>query len=203
MAGCSATPTSPTDGPATPLALALDPARWQTISEPSPYRLVSDGAALAFEFPESGSIHYLFTDTPTPQLRGTLDVTVRVVTVGPVVFDSLDPVTATCSIPPSTRPLIWANGNGSGDFDRWWSNKVAFVLADGGTTLSVPLQPGEWSSVNGRIGDADAETRYGFSKAILNVTRLGLTFGGGCSFGHGIKIRGGAAQFVLAGFAVR
>lgn len=52
-------------------------------------------------------------------------------------------------------------------------------------------------------GNADSETRYAFERALLNVTRLGITFGGGCSFGHGINISGGPASFALTAFVIR
>jgi len=77
------------------------------------------------------------------------------------------------------------------------------ALASGSTTITVPLSPESWSSVNGRFGNADSEARFGFDKAILNVTRLGLTFGGGCSFGHGINLLGGRAEFALVEYAIR
>ena len=148
-------------------------------------------------------MHYLFTASPLAEIRGTVAVTLRVATTGPVVFNSLDPVSVSCSIPPSVRPFFWANQNGNGQYDRWWSNPRAFPLASGTTTIAVPLTPESWSSVNGRFGNADSEARFGFDKALLNVTRLGLTFGGGCSFGHGINVRGGRADFFLTEYAIR
>jgi hypothetical protein len=33
--------------------------------------------------------------------------------------------------------------------------------------------------------------------------RIGLTFGGGCFFGHGVFIDGGPAQFILTNYAVQ
>lgn len=72
-----------------------------------------------------------------------------------------------------------------------------------GATIGVPLQPEHWSSVDGKFGNTDAETRFGFEKALLNVTRLGVTFGGGCSFGHGIRVSGGTAKFTLTQYAIR
>ena len=90
-----------------------------------------------------------------------------------------------------------------GAYDRWWSNPRAYALAPGSATISVPVQAEYWSSVNRRFGNAYGETRFNFEKALLNVTRLGLTFGGGCSFGHGIRIRGGTARFVLTEYAIR
>lgn len=199
-AACGSGPTTPT-GPPTALNVPLASAAWQTISDPEPYPLRNEGAALVFDFPASGSMHYLFTPSAVAALRGTLVVTLQVTTTGPVVFQPLD--TSSCNLPPSARPFLWANDNGSGSFDRWWSNPRAYALAAGGATITVPLQPEHWSSVDGRFGNADAETRFGFEKALLNITRIGLTFGGGCSFGHGIRVSGGAATFALSEYAIR
>ena len=199
---CARGPTAPS-GPPTVLSVALGSAAWETISDPQPFPIANDGANLVFDFPTTGSMHYLFTPSTLSMLRGTLAVTLQVSTNGPVLFESLDPQSATCSIPSSVRPFFWSNDNGNGAYDRWWSNPRAYALAQGSATISVPLQAEHWSSVNGRFGNADGETLFNFEKALLNVTRLGLTFGGGCSFGHGIRIRGGTARFVLSEYAIR
>ncbi len=201
-AACAAGPTAPS-GPPTLLSVALNREAWETISDPQPFPIGNDAPHLVFDFPTSGSMHYLFTPSTLSMLRGTLVVTLQVSTNGPVLFESLDPQSATCAIPPSVRPFFWANDNGNGAYDRWWSNPRAYVLAQGSATISVLLQAEHWSSVNGRFGSADGETRFNFEKALLNVTRLGLTFGGGCSFGHGIRISGGSARFMLSEYAIR
>ncbi len=105
-----------------------------------PYPLSNNDAGnLAFEFPASGSMHYLFTPSILSSIRGTPAVTVRVTTTGPVIFNSLDPLSASCSIPASVRPFFWSNQNGNGSYDRWWSNPRAFSLASGAGTIAVPL----------------------------------------------------------------
>jgi hypothetical protein len=193
---------SPTAPSPTPIALSLQASAWQTISEPQPFPLANDGAALTLEFPSSGSMNYLFTASPMKIVHGTLSVSVRVTTSGPVVFNSLDPQTAACAIPSSVRPFLWANDNGNGDYDRWWSNQQAFTLAAGTGTISVLLTADAWSSVNGKIGNADGPTRFAFDKALLNVSRFGVTFGGGCSFGHGINVSGGTATFAVTDYRI-
>jgi len=205
LAGCSAgSPTSPSALPPTPLTLSLQSSLWQTIGTPDPFPLSTNSAAqLEFGFPVAGSMHYLYSPSALTTLRGSVVVSLRVMTSGPVVFNSLDPITSACTIPPSVRPFLWANNNGNGAYDRWWSNPQSFLLADGSATITVPLSPGSWSSVNGQFGDADSVARFNFDKALLNVSRLGVTFGGGCSFGHGINVRGGSATFQLTGFAIR
>ena len=194
---------SPTAPSATPATLSLQSSAWQTISEPPPFPLANDGGALTFNFPASGSINYLFTASPLKIVRGTLSVSVRVTTTGPVVFNSLDQQSPSCSIPSSVRPFIWANNNGNGDYDRWWSNPRAYTLAAGTATITVPLTADAWSSVNGRTGNADAPTTFAFDTALLNVSRLGVTFGGGCSFGHGINVSGGAASFAITEYRIQ
>jgi hypothetical protein len=183
----------------------LQGSAWETIADPQlpPFPLVNASGALMFQFPAAndGSIHYLYTSSPLTAIHGTLTVTLRVDSQGPVVFNSLDQ--SGCGIPPSVRPLIWANNNGGGDYDRWWSNPSSFTLAAGATTISVPLKPANWSSVNGRYGNADAQVQFAFEKALLNVSRLGLTFGGGCSFGHGVNVSGGVATFALTDYRVQ
>ena len=141
---CAGSPTEPSP---TPVTLALDAASWQTISDPQPYPLANQGPALLFEFPSAGSIEYLFAPSPLAAIHGTLAVSFTITTKGGVVFNSLDPQTSSCTIPSSVRPFIWANDNGNGSYDRWWSNPRSVTLAAGNGTLSVPLKPENWSSV--------------------------------------------------------
>lgn len=199
-AACSGTPTQPSP---TPLTVPLASSAWETISDPQPFPLSNEAGNLVFDFPSSGSMHYLYTPSALQTLRGTIVVSLQVATTGPVLFNSLDPQSGTCTIPPSVRPFFWANNNGFGPYDRWWSNPRAYALAAGTTTISVPLEAQNWSSVNGRYGNADSETKFSFDRALLNVTRIGLTFGGGCSFGHGINVQGGAARFTLSAYSVQ
>lgn len=200
---CSGSPTEPTLPP-TPLTLSLASEAWTTLSDPQPFPLANNESRdLVFDFPAVGSMNYLFTPSTLAAIRGTLVVSLSITASGSPIFNSLDAIAGGCTIPASVRPFLWANENGNDAYDRWWSNPRSHSLAGGTATISVPLQAEFWSSVNGRIGSADTSTRYSFDKALLNVTRLGLTFGGGCSFGHGINVRGGSAQFQLTRYAIQ
>ena len=200
IAACKGSPSEPSPAPIT---IPLQSSAWETISDPQPVTLANDGAALTFEFPSSGSINYLFTAASIPNLHGTLSVSVRVATSGPVIFNSLDPQTASCTIPSSVRPFLWANNNGNGESDRWWSNPRAIALAAGTHTINVPLTADAWSNVNGRFANADGPATVAFGRALLNISRLGLTFGGGCSFGHGVNVPNGTATFAITEYSVR
>jgi hypothetical protein len=183
--------------------LSLRASEWGSISTPQGFPLQNDaGGNLTFTFPGQGSINYVFHGNPPKVLAGTLSVSLQVTASGPVLFDYVTEPTNTCQVPASVRPFLWANGNGDGEFDRWWSTPVAHTLGVDASTLSVPLTPDHWSSVFGKMGNADAAAEAGFNKALQNVTRLGLTFGGGCFFGHGVTVRGGTAAFTLLGYQV-
>ena len=64
------------------------------------------------------------------------------------------------------------------------------------------LTPDRWSSVLGKFGNYDAASLAGFSAALQNVSSLGLTFGGGCFFGHGVNVSNGTARFILSEYSV-
>jgi hypothetical protein len=109
----------------------------------------------------------------------------------------------TCATPATVRPYIWSNRNGHGEFDSWWSNPAAIPLAAGTTMLRVALTPDRWSSANGKFGNSDAAARAAFDRALVNVSSLGFSLGGGCFFGHGVNVPAGTARFALVGYGVQ
>jgi hypothetical protein len=119
-----------------------------------------------------------------------------------VIFNNRLEDSNTCAGAATVRAFFWAHDNGEGEFDRWWSTP-AQVLAAGLRTFAIPLAADRWSSVFGKTGNADATAREGFVSATRNVSRLGLTFGGGCFFGHGVVAQGGTARFSLLAYLVQ
>src|SRR5439155_16387434 len=91
--------------------------------------------------------------------------------------------------PATVRPCLLAHDDWSAEYGRWWSNPIAYELTAGSTTLTVPLTSDAWSDVNGRFGNYDAATAAAFNDAITHMTKVGLTFAGGCFFGHGVRCR--------------
>ena len=195
--------------------LSLKPSNWTTISSFSKFPLgtVRSSGALYFDFPvvtnfvpgtNQGSINYLYNIRPPKGILGasSLSVSVEVQTTGAPAFNyALEPGN-TCVTPATARPFIWAYNNDYGEFNRWWSNPTAFTLADGSQTMTIPLTPDRWSSVLGKFGNYDAASLAGFSAALQNVSSLGLTFGGGCFFGHGVNVSNGTARFILSDYSV-
>jgi hypothetical protein len=198
------------NGPVTPIeaspanALSLQANVWTTISDPSDFRLENDqNGSLAFDFPaDPGSMNYLYNTRPPRSIGGVMIVSLRVTTTGAVLFNYMTEPFNTCQTPAHVRPFVWANANASGDNDRWWSNPASYQLAAGSATLTVPLTPGRWSNVNGTFGTSSPAALAAFTAALRNVSSLGLTFGGGCFFGHGINVKGGTARFVLSEYRI-
>lgn len=104
------------------------------------------------------------------------------------VFD--DPDNDVGGLLPSFRFIILKDL--TSEFGRWWS-LASVVLQPGGFTLSVPLLPAEWSSVYGKRGDFDAAALAGFQAALAAPQKVGLTFGAGNDFGHGITATGNSS----------
>ncbi|PYR38992.1 MAG: hypothetical protein DMF89_27010 [Acidobacteria bacterium] len=216
LSACSGSPSAasgnagaPGNGTATPAAgsagaLSLQAAAWSTISDSPRVALGNDRAGqLVFDFPTRGGINYLYNTSPPNTIAGSVSVSLEIATTGPVYFNFMTEPSNTCSTPSSVRPFFWSHENGEGEFDRWWSNPIAYVLAAGSRTLSIPISPDRWSSVFGKMGNADAAATVGFNRATGSVSRLGLTFGGGCFFGHGVFVQGGTARFTLVAYQVQ
>jgi len=202
-------PASPSDGRnASSLVdgvgpISLQRSDWEVVSNPSRLAVANDDAGrLVFDFPANGSMNYMYNVRPPQQITGEVVISLQVVTSGPVFFNWMTEPINTCGHPASVRPFFWANGNGSGEFDRWWSNPVGYDLAAGTATLVIEPTPDKWSSLFGKFGNQDATARAGFDRATRNVSRLGITFGGGCYFGHGVFVQNGQAKFVLESYRI-
>ena len=141
----------------------------------------------------------------------TAKATIQLVTTGSPVFgweSNVDNLPPGCASPPAARLYIQSgswNYTAPDGSNRWWSNPVSFTLASGTATLSVPLQPDQWSDTYGQEGDSSPTTEKEFAEAIANVNFIGMTFGGGCFFGHGVNISGpgATAQFILKSFTIQ
>jgi hypothetical protein len=114
-----------------------------------------------------------------------------------------------CVYPARVRFLLQQKGddlsarNGKQYF-RWWSNSVAYQLAPGQARLSASLADlNQWTSVLGEKANESAAATAGFKQAIANLGNVGFSFGGGCFFGHGVRVSGGGARFAVTNYAVK
>jgi len=187
-------------------SLNLSPSRWDSFlfwMQKAQFPLFADAGALAFDFPgwdatrnRQQYIDYLLTRTKA--ISGTVTVNLAVTAVPGTVFEYQSEPGNTCASPAQVRPYFEASGGA-----RWWANPTSYVLADGSATISVPLIPGMWSNINGQMGDSSQALIDQFYADLPHATVMGLSFGGGCFFGHGVGVSNGSARFRLLGYSIQ
>ncbi len=151
------------------------------------------------------SIHYLTQSYVGPLPIGqSLKATIEITAINAVFLQQTRP--GNCGVPAQVRLFVQVmEGDGKPPFimldpmARWWSNPVSLVLGDTGgqVVLSAPIDPAQWSNVDGQKGDFDTNTLAGFQAAMQDHNAVGFTFGA-CFFGHGVGLAaGGTARFTL------
>ena len=162
-----------------------------------------------FDFPMSpNSVHYVLAAV-NMTASSYVEAKISVATTGtPVFVYNLEPGN-TCIYPAHVRLLLQEQGddlsgtNGKQYF-RWWSTSIAYQLAPGEADLSASLSDlGQWISVLGEKANASAAATAGFKQAIANLGNVGFAFGGGCFYGHGVRVSDGNARFAVTRYAVK
>lgn len=133
-----------------------------------------------------------------------LSMTFQIDTTGSPVFNYKLESSNTCVFPAHVRPWLarkdWAKRDRNGTY-RWWS-QVAAPLQGGLVTITVNLTDlSKWSGVNGQLASTNPTA---FTSALANISDIGMTFGGGCFFGHGVNILlgTGTARFTLLSYSI-
>lgn len=188
------------------IELAVDNTRWAirfskgVPNIPSGFVIPKPG--WFFIFPQiGGNVNYITTPYAT-MLAGSLEMTLEVAVVEAPSFDYGFGPKNPCLTPASVRLYFEQRAGFYIEHGRWWAHSVAFELKNGKATLSVPLDPSNWLSVYGKHADLNAATLAGFTKAKTNVGAVGMTFGGGCFYGHGVSVFNGTAVFIMKSFKV-
>jgi hypothetical protein len=151
------------------------------------------------------SVHYLVTSYSADiSAASSLSMTITVqlfTTGGPFSFQYMTNTNNTCVSPARVRAFIERQKDQGGEYYRYWSNPISYQLdSNAGTvTLTTPLTPDQWSDVNGLFGTANPAA---FTAALQNVGKIGMTFGGGCFFGHSVWVSGGDARFTLTNYVI-
>lgn len=113
--------------------------------------------------------------------------------------------------PPVTNLRFFITSNDMGakkvkltETGRWWSPYVSFPLAvTSGASIAVAIDPSQWSDASGHLGTFNAAHTSAFWAVVHGVREIGLTFGGGCFFNHGVSNAGAPATFTLFNFGVQ
>jgi len=199
-----------------PPGVSLDPTKWlihNSAWTPAPHPLPLLGmSGWYFDFPDgSDSVNYVMVPYTTLMTQAqSVTFSAQIIATGgaPVFHPAYEPGN-TCDPPPTTRAhfarLFAIHHKAVEEYSapdnyRWWTNPTALLLTPGSATISVPLDPGQWTDTNGNLGTSDP---IGFAAALADPMTIGFTFGGGCFFGHGVYVDGGTARFVVTSYTVQ
>jgi hypothetical protein len=157
----------------------------------------------SFDFPRPpGSVHYV-TKPVHLAAKNAVEAEFSVEARDSPIFDYHTAPDNTCDAPAEVRLFLQRagddmSGNGKFEFYRWWTTSGT-VLRAGSFKVQVTLSPALWTSVFGRTGDANPDEFYA---AMSDLGQVGVTFGGGCFYGHGVRILGHSAAFTMKKFSV-
>ena len=165
-------------------------------------------AGWTFDFPKGTNcsnkykcpgVHYVTTKyAKALPYKSTLTISGEITVTNEPTFNYQLESTNTCLSPPNARALIQKeNDDLYASNGRFWSNPIAIPLVPGKFSVTIPLDIDNWSNVDGK------RDKSGMKTLLANMGRIGLTFGGGCFFGHGINVSGGAAKFTVTNFEVQ
>lgn len=185
-----------------PDTVSLMPAAWVISWSPGmPTHPASSGGSWSFDFPVSDGVHYVMVPYTASKPHKTLTITFRVTPIsGNPKFVSVNQCPG--GMPAGFRPMLERQGDAllaSQEFYRWWSAFGYFnLVADGQVhTITVPLTPNRWTSVFGKTSTTE------FATSMDNLMGVGMTFGGGCAYGHGVWVTGGKARFELINYQIQ
>lgn len=146
----------------------------------------------AFDFPRAPrSRNYLFKNVAYALTDSqTIVLEFKVTGAAPVfTFGVQDP---SCTMPPMVTPFLWHGDSLATITDRYWAFEFKQLIGSGGEfSIAVPLTSTHWFDVYG------GQSARQFEAARSRVNHLGVTFGGGCYYGHGVGLTSGAATFSL------
>ena len=147
------------------------------------YRYLGDGAPLRIPF-SRGPVNYVSSVEPIDHARPTmLVVSGSVVSTPNAQFRAMDRIGRE-GMEPHFRPFLMANWGISG---RWWGNRWVDMTERGDFTLRIPLSPQNWTDSYGRFPNFSERRARDWRRA-LNRSHVGVTFGGGLNFGHGVRL---------------
>lgn len=191
-----------------PFQPSLDAASWKIKygvgHPPTPTRL-TNAPGWFFDFPKlpNGRIGYVTQEVGGSYLRGSaLQMTFTVEADPGVFFDHRTEPNNTSDFPAHARLYLQRGSMSNEANSRWWSNPLAVKIAPGTAVLRVPLEPSQWSNLWSAKGDSDPETAAAFRAVLENLSEVGFTMGGGFFYGHGVRVGGGNARFILTGMEV-
>lgn len=157
------------------------------------------------------AVNYLTWSVPVKwlyqQKRITFDYTVTA--TGTPWFDFRTNSNNTCNLPAAgqapvsyVRLMIWIAPNLSNPTYRYWSTVGVKQISPGTFHIEANLDPALWTDVYGKTGSSNPAA---WDYIMQRANAVGVTFGGGCFYGHGVFVDkgSGTAKFRVDGMNVQ
>jgi hypothetical protein len=144
--------------------------------------------------------HYWMRPWSPMQAAQTITLTYKIEALsGTPVIHSTECTSGQNSATLARSALIITNGNDTTYFDRAWYVPGRMPLTIGTHTITAPLGDGSgWTFVS-----EGAKTNPSQWAAMLaNTNKIGLTFNGCSSMGHGVFVLGGSVKVTIVSVAV-
>ncbi|MGJ0506788.1 MAG: hypothetical protein ACR652_06545 [Methylocystis sp.] len=129
-----------------------------------------------------------------------LSMQFTVSTTGTPAFDWRTKANNTCAgSKANVRLFIWRSPDMTSQTGRYWAQAGYADIAAGTITIGADFDPAKWSDVMGELGSKNPAA---FADALKYATQAGVTFGGGCFYGHGVFVVSGtgSARFTVNAF---
>lgn len=185
-----------------------DPANWQfgpivngTTESPNmgAIRRTANGG-FAFDVPPEDGLHYLMASTKP--LTGSSKITYTgniTLSPGAKLVPTTEPDGPSMMTPIFQRLGDDWTAQGAYEAYRWYGTPFTITpIKEGPFTIVADLNA-NWTAV---LSSSKANNLAGFQQAIDNTGALGLVFGGGTGYGHGVYVVGGTATIEITGVKV-
>lgn len=105
----------------------------------------------------------------------------------------------TCDSPAKVRPFLMKSMYGQ--FNRWWPGE-GILLQDGPFYYEYSINDEKWTSVYGKPATLNRTSRKRFIDCLTEDVHVGFTLGGGCFFGHGLRMEQGNLSIRIDSFKI-
>lgn len=152
------------------------------------------GNTFSFDFPNSSQddVNTIWKDTKGLKVGSSISMTYEITGKSPVFMSSNDPL--------GGLPTVGIQLN-KGRIYSHTTEVGRIPLRLGKATLTVPLTPDHWSTVDGVACNHDQAHINEFNKAVTTAVQIGVCFGDNQGFAHGAAVKSGSAHFNVLSFS--
>jgi hypothetical protein len=167
-------------------ALGIESKKWHTDAWTKNVKLIVTGNTFSFDFPNKDGIHSIDKGASL-KVGGKVSMTYKVT---------------------GQNPVFWSTEDEPGQVGFKFASATIFSnhahrqdLAIGTHTLTVPMTPENWQTIDGFPCNYDQAHINLFNKAVAGDSDISVCFGGtDHGYAHGAYLSGGSAKFYVTNF---